>query len=207
MVAVTFGLVKLQDYLTRHGEMLIPVSVYTILGMVLIWVTLSLSMRRLLRELRARAKNNLLQSINQLERTSGDSVETSHGYSAMLKVLVAMLGLFFVALPYISAAPGKNASIGTYVICFSMACLIFAILAYLLNYLVTVKHDGLIVRAFGTRSITFSDMMYTTLIRTKTERQLIVALHNGKVLRFGSTLTGFQTLFDVVTKYAPLKMD
>lgn len=211
VVAVTFGLVKLQAYLTRHGEMLIPASVYTILGIILIWVVLSLSMRGVLRELRARAKSNPLRPINEMVNTTDgstdESVETVHGYPVTLKVLVAMAGFVFVALPYVSAAPGENISIGTYVICFSMACLIFAILIYILNYSVTVKHNGLAVHAFGSRIIAFSDMMYTKLIKTKNGQQLTVTLRNGKVLRFGSTLTGFQTLLYAVTKYAPLKMD
>lgn len=207
VAALGFGLVKLRVYLTRHGEMLIPVSVYTILGIVLIWVVLSLSMRGVLRELRTQAKNKPLRPINQMVETSDDSGETVHAYPASLKVLVALLGLVFVALPYLSAALGENVSIAAYAIFFGMACVVFAILAYLLNYLVTVKHDGLIVRAFGSRGIAFSDMMYTKLIKTTSGQQLAVTLRDGKALRFGSSLTGFQTLLDAVTKYAPLKVD
>lgn len=205
--ALAFGLVKLQAYLTRHGEMLIPASVYAILGVILIWVIVSLSMRALLRQLRTHAKNNPLRPIRQMIKTRDDSVETVHGYPATLKVLVALSVLVLVALPYVSAALGENVSIAAYVIFFSMACSVFVILVYILNYLVTVKADCLAVRTFGSRVIVFSDMMNTKLIKTKNGQQLTVTLCNGKVLRFGSTLTGFQTLLDAVTKHAPLKMD
>lgn len=207
MVALTFGLVKLRVYLIQHGEMLIPVSVYTILGVILIWVVVSLSMRGLLRELRAHAKTNLLRPINQMFKTADDSVETVHGYPVSLKVLVALSVLVLVALPYASAALGENVSIGAYAIFFSVACLVFVILVYISNYLVTVKDDGLAVRAYGSRVILFSDMMCSKLIKTKLGQQLTVTLRNGKVLRFGSTLIEFRTLLDTVTKHAPLKMD
>lgn len=185
----------------------IPAPVFTILGLILIWVVLSLSMRGVLRELRAHAKNKPLRPVNLTVKPRDDFAETVHGYPAMLKVLIAISGLFLLALPYISAVLGENLSIGAYVMFFCFACLIFAILAYVLRYLVTINRDGVTIRAYGTRRIAFSDMTNTKLIRTKAGQQLMVTLRNGKVIYFGSSLTGFQTLLDAVTEHAPLKMD
>jgi hypothetical protein len=203
MFAAGFAAVELRNYLASRWGMPISSKPYAALAILFILFVYSLSMQSVMRELRADAEVRRLQIPAEQFNAGEGRTETVHRYPWLLRYPVVAVGLFYVAIPFLRVEPGKSSALVTYAGCFGIAFFVFAIAFYLFTYSVTVKHDGILVNAFGKREISFSDVADTKLVRTALGRQIVLRLKNGQVFRFGGKLTGFLTLLDALTARAP----
>jgi hypothetical protein len=201
--AVGFVTLELRNYLTSRSGLSISPKLYAVLAILFIWTVASLSMQRLIRELRADAEVARPQIPAHQFEAGENRIETVHRYPWLLRYPAAALGLIYVALPYQLGERGRSIADVTYAGSFGIAFVMFAIAIYLFIYSVTVKHDRIVVNEFGHWEIRFSDVADTKLVRTARGRQIVLRLKNGQVFRFGGKLTGFLTLLDALTARAP----
>jgi hypothetical protein len=205
--AAGFVAVNLRNYLISRRDLSISPGLYGIAGAAFIWAVYWLSTRKLLRGLKANAKASRPQIATHQTKASPGRADTVHRYPSGLRYLVAALGLFLVALPYLSVESGKSIALATYVGCFGIACIVFVIDIYMFAYSVTVKHDRILVKAFGKQEIIFTDVAYTEVVTTRNGHQIVVALKNGQEVRFGRMLTDFSTMLDALTAQTPHRAD
>ena len=192
IVSVGFVLVIGRQYLVNKWALSVPIWIYGVLGLAVLWVVFSLSMRSLLAELRANhpaAAQPLPQRIR-----SASHAESVHRYPLRLTGTVAVFGLCLVALPFLSASPDSRIAPVTYACSFVGATALFIIAVRLFLYSVTVKQGRIIIRAFTLRQVELAEVAETTMVSTRNGPQIVVSLKNGKVLRFGRLLTGFDDL-------------
>jgi hypothetical protein len=174
-----------------------------VVGCLLIWIVCSLSAQRLFRELRADAEVSRWQIAPDQFKDSEGRTYTVHRYPWLLRYPVAAFGLIYIALPFLNAELGKSIALVTYVLCFGLSFFALSVAFYMFTYSVTLKHYGILVRAFGKREIAFSDVADTKVVGTAYRRQIVVTLKNGQVFRFGGKLTGFFTLLDALIAQTP----
>jgi hypothetical protein len=207
MFAAGFVALELRNYLASRWGLPISSKPYAALAILFVLFVYSLSMQRVMRELRADAEVRRLQVPAHQFKAAEGRPETVHRYPWLLRYPVVAVGLFYVAIPFLRVEPGKSIALVTYAGCFGIAFFVFAIAFYLFTYSVTVKRDGILVNAFGKREIAFSDVADTKVVRTMNGRQIVVTLKNGQVFRFGTKLTGFFTLLDALTAQTPHQTD
>jgi hypothetical protein len=184
IVAAGFIFITLRGQLESKGTRLLD----GVLGLSTIWIVYSLSMRSLFRELRADAVVSRWQIAADQFKDSEGRTETVHRYPWLLRYPLAAFGLIYVTLPYLNAEPGKSIALMTYVLCFGLASFSLSVAFYMFTYSVILKHDGIVVNAFGKREIAFSDVADTKLVRTAHGRQIVVTLKSGQVFRFGGKI-------------------
>jgi hypothetical protein len=208
IVAAAFVSAEARDYFARRWDLSISPQLYAVLASAFVWIVISLSTRRLFRELRADAEAPRPQIAAHQLKAGESRIETVHRYPLLMRYPVAAVGLYFVALPYFSVEPGKSIALVTYAGPFSLAFFMLAVALYMFAYSVTLKHDRIIVQVLGRRrEIAFSDMADTKVVRTRNGRQIVVTLKNGEIFRFGGRLTGFSTILDALTAQTPQRTD
>jgi hypothetical protein len=198
-----FVVAEARDYLMSRWDLSISPELYGVLAFITIWLVVSLSTLRLFHEIRARAEIPRPQIGGHQLKAAESHTKTVHRYPWLLRYLVAAIGVYFLALPYLHAEPGKSIALVTYALCFGLGFLQLAVAFYMFTYSVTLKHDRILVNAFGRREIAFSDVTDTKVVRTANGRQIVVTLKNGRVFRFGGMLTDFSTILDALTAQTP----
>ena len=199
IAAAGFAAENVRGYLTSRWGLSVSPRLYGVLALTFIWVVFWLSTRNLLRKLRADANVPRPPIAGHQPKASEGRDATVHRYPLQLTYLVGALGFFLIALPYLSVEPGKTVALVTYAACFGIACIVFAIDYYIFTYSVTVEHDAIVVQAFGKRSISFSDVANIEVVKTKNGQQIVVALKDGHIIRFGRMLTDFSLMLDALT--------
>ena len=207
MFAAGFVTLELRNYLASRWGLPISSKPCAALAILFVLFVYSLSMRRVMRELRADAEVRRLQIPAHQFKVGEGGTETVHRYPWLLRYPVVAVGLCYVAIPFLRVEPGKSIALVTYAGCFGIAFFVFAIAFYLFTYSVTVKRDGILVNAFGQREIAFSDVADTKVVRAMNGRRIVVTLKNGQVFRFGGKLTGFFTLLDALIAQTPHSTD
>ena len=203
MAAATFIVVNLRGYLFDRWGLSISPKLYGVMGLVFIWMVFWLSTRPLFREVMARDQFQRPRIAANRPRDSTAHVNTVHRYPLRIKFLLAIAGLFLVAVPYISVEPGKSVALVTYVSCFVVAGILFAIDFYICIYSVAVKYDGILIHGLVDRKIEFSDLVSTTIVKTKNGSQIVLSLKNGRKIRIGGMLTDFSQIVDALNAQAP----
>jgi len=201
IVAAGSFAVHAREYLNNQWKISIPPLLYGVLGFIFLWLVFWLSTRRLFSDVIAYTKVSRQQATADRPRSNDTHLDTDHRYPRRLRYLLAAFGLFLVALPFISAEPGKDIAIVTYACCFTFAFIVFAIDLYVCIYAVFVRHDGLIIHAFGQRKIRFAEMAGTEIVKTKNGSQIVLSLKNGHVIRFGGMLTDFSKLSEALNAH------
>jgi drug/metabolite transporter (DMT)-like permease len=207
IAAAGFIAVKLTGYLISRGDLAIPPAIYGVLGCLFIWPVVSVSTRRLFHELRANAEGQLTQIAAHQLKDGESRTETVHRYPWLMRYFIAALGVYCVALPYLSAEPDKPIAVVTYGACFGLAFMALATAFYMFIYSVTLKPDGIVVNALGKRKIAFSDVKDSKVVFGPYGRQIVVGLKDGEVFRFGGKLTDFSTLWGVLSAETPHRTD
>lgn len=200
IAAAGFVAANARGYLLNRWGVSVAPSVYGLGAFAFVWIILWLSTRKLLRELKVNVISRKLPGIANQQETREDYAETVHKYPALLGYLLAAVGVVFLALPYLSAEPGKSIAPVTFVGCLVISFIIFVIDFYIVTYSVTITHDKILIRAFMTRrEIAIADIANTDVVTTKNGPQVVVLLKNGKIVRFGRMLTDFTSLLETLT--------
>ena len=200
IAAAGFVAANARGYLLRRWGVSVAPSVYGIGAFAFIWIILWLSTRKLLRELKINGAKRKLPGIASQQETCEDHAKTVHKYPSLLGYLLTSVGVVFLALPYLSAEPGKSIAPATFVGCLVTSFIIFVIDFYVVTYSVTITHDKILIRKFTTRrEIAIADIANTDVVTTKNGPQVVVLLKNGKIVRFGRMLTDFASLLETLT--------
>lgn len=196
IVAVGVVLIIGRDYILSELGTSFVRWIYGVFGLLVLWITLWLSTRSLLLELRSN-RRHVSRSLPE-EARSERSVGSSHKYPLRLAVITSAFGLCLVSLPFLSATPNSSVAPVMYICSFGAATVLFVIALWLLLYSVTIKRDGIVVSAFTSKEIAFEQIAETSVVTTRNGPQIVVSLKNGHVLRFGRQLTGFIAMRDVL---------
>jgi hypothetical protein len=192
--ATAFVIGFARSYLADSWHFSIPSPIYALAGYSLLLVVLWLSTRTLITQLAA--KTNLKHGGRRSDQpTVNDSLETIHRYPLTLTLSVATLGVVAALLPYLA----QTSRTSTYAICFGAACCLLVIAIHLLTYRVAVRSDRISIRtASATREIALSEIREVKVVKTRNGSQIVIALKNNKVVRFGRMLTGFSAMLDAL---------
>ena len=198
IVGVGFVLESGKSYfLSECGTKSLPVTIYVIFGLLVLWYTYQLSMRSVVVELRARANSrHVPQSLREGARVES-YVESVHRYPLHLIALVVAFALVWMALPFLSATYSRVVP-ATYIFTFGLGTVLLVIAVRLILYSVTIKQESIVVSAFTSQEIAFEQIAQVAVVTTRNGPQIVVSLKNGKVLRFGCQLTGFREIRDIL---------
>jgi hypothetical protein len=204
IAATGFVIAHARIYMLRDWRFSVPIPIYTIAAYSLLLIVLWLSTRTLIRQLMTSAATKRPVSRTNQSTINDSPVETIHRYPLLLTLLVVSAGLIVGAVPYLMRNIGEPIGISTYVVCFGVACILFAIAIHLLTYRVVTKLNGIVIRTtLGTREIALTEIQEATVVKTRNGSQIVVLLKNNKVIRFGRALTGFTTLLESLAAKAP----
>lgn len=206
IVATAIGLESTQEYLMRQGRPL-PEPLFGVLGVLLIIAVAGWSMRALTAQLRRNAGASRGNTTLSLAGASGSEIPADHvyRYTPSRRYVVGALGVFLLFLPYLIAASTDRVTPATYVVCFLCAALMFAIDIYLFRFRLRVQPDGIVLSVFQQRHIPFSEMSEINLARTRSGQEIVVlALKNGRAVRFGSGLAQLNDLWIALARHVPV---
>jgi|HubBroStandDraft_1064217.scaffolds.fasta_scaffold02845_1 hypothetical protein len=203
IAAAVFVVVNLKGYLLNKWGLSINPSLYAIFGFFLMVIVSSLSARKLLLELRADADAKLARRVARELKAGESSTETVHRFPIPLRCLFIILGICFIALPYLGAQPGKSIAF-SYAASFGFAFFAFAIAFYMFSYSVTVMRSAIHVNSLGReQEIAFSDVANFRVVSITGGRKIIVTLKNGRKFQIWGRLTGFPRILAALTVTPP----
>lgn len=194
-------LIYARPYVASRWQSSAANEIYTVLGVALLMSVYSLSLRPIVKALRARRA--LTTQVPAGLRSAEGREKSVYKYPPHLLVMVMAFGLFWVAVPFLSRAAYARVAPVTYVLSFIAAAVLFVIALRLFLFSVTIGPDGLLVKALTARSVRFDEINNVTVVNTGKSRQIAVSLDSGKVIYFNNNLSGFDEMASLLTTRSP----
>jgi hypothetical protein len=194
-----FVLLNARTYLLVWWGLSIPSKSYGIGGLVLFWIVVSLSARKVVSMLKADALARHAQIPASSPQLTEEGYEGHvHIFPRRFGYVLLIFDAFLFCLPYLSASHDTSISAGTYFLCFGAGCIVATGVIYIFRYRVTTKTDRFVVRAIKTYEVRFADIVDIRVATTQNippvGPRAVVSLTNGNRVRFNGMLTGFNEL-------------
>lgn len=199
LLAVGFIAVNGKGYIANEYGLVISPYAYFAATLIGICVTLWLSTRKLMSELRLRA------AIERKEKGNissfGDVVEyeSIHKYPRQIGYLFLTLTVLGCSLPFIYPNTKHSASLTFLTICIIVSIGV-ATTVYFFRYTMYVCKGKLVVITFIRREYLLSDISNVIVVRGRDGLWALVSMKNGKIVRFRALLNNFDSLVMMLKK-------